>query len=100
MRYLWERTSAGSRRVGPSDQRTAAGFVGAGLSCVRPAREVGSSDQGTEPILGQVGAGSARTILSFGACWSPGGHKKGPPLRNSMRLVYPMAFFGLSFLFY
>ena len=41
-------------------------------------------------------ARSARIILSFGACWSPGGHKKGPPLRNSTRFVYPVAFRGLS----
>src|SRR6267154_314734 len=67
------------------------GFVGADLSCVRPAQHrCGRAIRAPSRFYDKLGI-----ILSFGACWSPGGHKKGPPLRNSMRLVYPIAFCGI-----
>src|SRR3954452_12084734 len=53
------------RRVGPSDQRTAAGFVGADLSCVRPARDGYGRAIRHRTVAGTSWAGSARIILSF-----------------------------------
>jgi len=85
-----------SRREALGDWRTASGFVGADLSCVRPSRDgYGRAIRAASRCWDKL-ARSGCIILSFGACWPTGGHKKGPPLRNSTSLVYPMAFCELS----
>jgi len=69
--------------------------------CPPVPRRVRSSDQGTEPLLGQAGPKCVhnpivRSLLADGRTQRRKPPKKGSPLRNSTSLVYPMAFCELS----